>query len=197
MMEVAKPNTDFVDLTGHIPGTIRTNERLGEFFREGGSSPSGGFTLTAIDRGSARRELVSPIFAASGLPFRLASKIVDGEMYVLSTLHQFGHDAFVVAGTRGAGVAGGRSVLRCFPLRGSRLLITSGLAADALTLVVSPLIALMKDQVDALNAKGDRRRPPRFHAGCGPVFEVYEKLEAGSPEAPLHHPSGFPMRHCG
>ena len=50
----------------------------------------------------------------------------------------------------------GRSTLAVFPTGGGKSLCYQlpALMLDGLTLVVSPLIALMKDQVDALRARG-------------------------------------------
>ena len=48
------------------------------------------------------------------------------------------------------------------------------LAVDGLTLVVSPLIALMKDQVDQLHARGI---PVTFINSTLPVAEQYERLD--------------------
>ena len=60
----------------------------------------------------------------------------------------------------------GRSALAVFPTGGGKSLCYQlpALMLDGLTLVVSPLIALMKDQVDVLVSKGNFRGPPRFHA---------------------------------
>ena len=69
----------------------------------------------------------------------------------------FGFDAF-----RGgqesviSALLDGRSALAVFPTGGGKSLCfqVPALLLDGLTLVVSPLIALMKDQVDALVARG-------------------------------------------
>ncbi|QJE96836.1 RecQ family ATP-dependent DNA helicase [Luteolibacter luteus] len=77
---------------------------------------------------------------------------------ILDTLRdRFGH-----AGFRGGqrevveGLIDGRSMLAVFPTGGGKSLCYQlpALLLDGVTLVVSPLIALMKDQVDALRAKG-------------------------------------------
>jgi len=77
---------------------------------------------------------------------------------ILETLHQhFGHPAFR-GGQREVveGLLDGRSMLAVFPTGGGKSLCYQlpALLLDGVTLVVSPLIALMKDQVDALRQKG-------------------------------------------
>ncbi len=54
------------------------------------------------------------------------------------------------------------------------MLPTAGVGAGGLTLVVSPLIALMKDQVDQLTARGI---PVTFINSTLPVAEQYERLD--------------------
>ncbi len=70
---------------------------------------------------------------------------------------KFGHAAFR-DGQRQVvdGLLDGRSMLAVFPTGGGKSLCYQlpALMIDGLTLVVSPLIALMKDQVDALREKG-------------------------------------------
>jgi len=70
---------------------------------------------------------------------------------------QFGHAAFR-EGQEAAvrSVLGGRSLLVVMPTGSGKSLIYQlpALLADGLTLVVSPLIALMKDQVDEMTARG-------------------------------------------
>ena len=69
----------------------------------------------------------------------------------------FGHDTF-----RGGqepviqALLAGRSALAVFPTGGGKSICYQlpALLLDGLTLVVSPLIALMRDQVDALTANG-------------------------------------------
>ena len=80
------------------------------------------------------------------------------ELPIGETLREvFGHDAFrdgqqpVIRA-----LLDGRPALAVFPTGGGKSLCYQlpALLLDGLTLVVSPLIALMKDQVDALNARG-------------------------------------------
>ena len=76
----------------------------------------------------------------------------------------------------------GRSALAIFPTGGGKSLCyqVPALLLDGLTLVVSPLIALMKDQVDALNAKGIAAARLDSTLDAGQVREVYEQLDAGT-----------------
>jgi ATP-dependent DNA helicase RecQ len=77
---------------------------------------------------------------------------------LLETLHtRFGHPGFR-DGQREVvdGLVAGRSMLAVFPTGGGKSLCYQlpALLLEGVTLVVSPLIALMKDQVDALREKG-------------------------------------------
>ena len=67
----------------------------------------------------------------------------------------------------------GRSVLAVFPTGGGKSLCYQlpALMLDGLTVVVSPLIALMKDQIDFLARAWCSRRPARFqpHARRSPA----------------------------
>ena len=103
---------------------------------------------------------------------------------VLSTLREhFGHDAF-----RGGqepvirALLAGRSALAVFPTGGGKSLCYQlpALLLDGLTLVVSPLIALMRDQVDALTAKGISAARLDSTLDAEQVRDVYERLEAHS-----------------
>jgi ATP-dependent DNA helicase RecQ len=75
----------------------------------------------------------------------------------------------------------GRSALAIFPTGGGKSLCyqVPALMLDGLTLVVSPLIALMKDQVDALNAKGIAAARLDSTLDGDEVREVYARLDAG------------------
>ena len=119
------------------------------------------------------------------LRFRLATS--SGEIEappVLPTLRaHFGHDVFregqepVIRA-----LMEGRSALAVFPTGGGKSLCYQLPAhlLDGLTLVVSPLIALMRDQVDALTAKGISAARLDSTLDAGQLAEVYSRLEAGS-----------------
>ena len=103
---------------------------------------------------------------------------------MLPTLRKhFGHDAF-----RGGqepvirALLAGRSALAVFPTGGGKSLCYQlpALLLDGLTLVVSPLIALMRDQVDALTAKGISAARLDSTLDAEQVRDVYERLEAHS-----------------
>jgi ATP-dependent DNA helicase RecQ len=103
---------------------------------------------------------------------------------VLSTLRDhFGHAAFrdgqepVVRA-----LLDGRSALAVFPTGGGKSLCYQlpALLLDGLTLVVSPLIALMRDQVDALTAKGISAARLDSTLDAEQTRDVYERLDAGT-----------------
>jgi ATP-dependent DNA helicase RecQ len=103
---------------------------------------------------------------------------------MLSTLHlHFGHDAF-----RGGqepviqALLAGRSALAVFPTGGGKSLCYQlpAIILDGLTLVVSPLIALMRDQVDSLVAKGISAARLDSTLDAEQVREVYAQLDAGT-----------------
>ncbi len=75
----------------------------------------------------------------------------------------------------------GRSALAVFPTGGGKSLCYQlpALALDGLTLVVSPLIALMKDQIDALLAKGVRAARLDSSLTVGETRPVWADLEKG------------------
>ena len=76
----------------------------------------------------------------------------------------------------------GRSSLAIFPTGGGKSLCYQlpGLLLDGLTLVISPLIALMKDQVDALRKRGIMAA--RLDSSIGPAEaqSIYRQLADGS-----------------
>src|SRR6478735_9293472 len=70
---------------------------------------------------------------------------------------RFGFDSFRPGQERVIeALLAGRSALAVFPTGGGKSLCYQlpALLLDGLTVVVSPLIALMKDQIDALTARG-------------------------------------------
>ena len=72
-------------------------------------------------------------------------------------VERFGYDAFRPGQERVIdALLEGRSALAVFPTGGGKSLCYQlpALLLDGLTVVVSPLIALMKDQIDALAARG-------------------------------------------
>lgn len=75
----------------------------------------------------------------------------------------------------------GRSSLAIFPTGGGKSLCyqVPALLLDGLTLVVSPLIALMKDQVDTLNAKGIAAARLDSTLDAKEIRDVYQRLDAG------------------
>jgi ATP-dependent DNA helicase RecQ len=75
----------------------------------------------------------------------------------------------------------GRSALAVFPTGGGKSLCYQlpAMMIDGLTLVISPLIALMKDQVDALTARGVAAARLDSTLDAGQLRKVYEMLDAG------------------
>ena len=76
----------------------------------------------------------------------------------------------------------GRSSLAIFPTGGGKSLCYQlpALLLDGLTLVISPLIALMKDQVDALRERGIRAARLDSSIGPGEAQAIYGQLADGS-----------------
>ena len=76
----------------------------------------------------------------------------------------------------------GRSALAIFPTGGGKSLCyqVPALLLDGLTLVVSPLIALMKDQVDALNARGIAAARLDSTLDAEQIRDVYARLDANT-----------------
>lgn len=76
----------------------------------------------------------------------------------------------------------GRSVLALFPTGAGKSLCYQlpALLLDGLTLVVSPLIALMKDQVGALQARGLAAERLDSTLSTGEVNRIYSSMEDGS-----------------
>jgi ATP-dependent DNA helicase RecQ len=103
---------------------------------------------------------------------------------VLQTLRDhFGFDAFrdgQEAVIRA--LLDGRSALAVFPTGGGKSLCYQlpALLLDGITLVVSPLIALMKDQVDALTAKGIAAARLDSTLAADELRVLYERLESGA-----------------
>ena len=103
---------------------------------------------------------------------------------VLQTLRDhFGHDAFR-EGQEAVirALLDGRSALAVFPTGGGKSLCYQlpALLLDGLTLVVSPLIALMKDQVDVLNARGIAAARLDSTLGVDELRDLYARLDSGA-----------------
>ncbi len=117
----------------------------------------------------------------------LPTCLISGETEtppVLPTLRaHFGHDA-LREGQEPVinALLAGRSALAVFPTGGGKSLCYQlpALLLDGLTLVVSPLIALMRDQVDALAAKGISAARLDSTLDADQLRDVYERLEAGT-----------------
>ena len=96
---------------------------------------------------------------------------------------RFGHEAFR-AGQEPVirALLEGRSALAVFPTGGGKSICYQlpALLLDGLTLVVSPLIALMRDQVDALTAKGISAARLDSTLDAAQLAEVYGRLDAGT-----------------
>ena len=105
------------------------------------------------------------------------------EMDIEKTLHRvFGHDRFrngqeSVIRT----LLSGQSALAVFPTGSGKSLCyqLTALHLDGLTLVVSPLIALMKDQVDALRKRGIRAARLDSSLSAPEARAVDQELKAG------------------
>jgi len=76
----------------------------------------------------------------------------------------------------------GRNALALFPTGGGKSLCYQlpALLFDGLTLVVSPLIALMKDQVEALQSKGIEAARLDSTLEPSEINRIYDKMEDGS-----------------
>jgi len=102
---------------------------------------------------------------------------------VLSTLKErFGFDALRPGqGQVVAALLDGRSALAVFPTGGGKSLCYQlpALHLDGITLVVSPLIALMKDQIDALQARGIAAARLDSSLDGDTYRQVWRDLEAG------------------
>lgn len=104
-------------------------------------------------------------------------------MEVLGTLEKhFGHTSF--RGGQEAvinSILSDRSALAIFPTGGGKSLCYQlpALLLDGLTLVVSPLIALMKDQVDALIERGISAARLDSTLTADEAISIYQRLERG------------------
>ncbi|HVS64936.1 MAG TPA: ATP-dependent DNA helicase RecQ [Thermoanaerobaculia bacterium] len=95
---------------------------------------------------------------------------------------RFGHSDFLPGQREVIGaLLEGRSAAAVFPTGGGKSLCYQlpALVLDGLTLVVSPLIALMKDQLDALRARGVRARRLDSTLSADEYREVTQALRAG------------------
>ncbi|MDF1851092.1 MAG: RecQ family ATP-dependent DNA helicase [Verrucomicrobiales bacterium] len=98
-------------------------------------------------------------------------------------LHYFGHDRFRVGQEQVIDVLlEGRSALALFPTGGGKSLCYQlpALLLDGLTLVVSPLIALMKDQVETLTARSIAAARLDSTLEGEEVSRIYSEMEQGT-----------------
>ncbi len=96
---------------------------------------------------------------------------------------QFGHAGFREGQEQVVrSLLGGDSALAVFPTGGGKSLCYQlpGILLEGLTLVVSPLIALMKDQVDALRARGISAARLDSTLSSSEVFEILEGITSGA-----------------
>ena len=96
---------------------------------------------------------------------------------------RFGYDSFwAPQGEIIGNVLGGRDSLALMPTGGGKSLCYQlpALIFEGVTLVVSPLIALMKDQVDALNANGIAARFINSSLSWKEIDRVQSEVKAGS-----------------
>lgn len=96
---------------------------------------------------------------------------------------RFGHTEFRPGQRRVVeALLSGRSALAVFPTGGGKSLCYQlpAVLLDGLTLVVSPLIALMKDQVDALQVRGIAAARLDSTLGAAEVTSIHEGMSSGS-----------------
>ena len=123
------------------------------------------------------------MFPRQALPACLCIRETDTHSVLPTLREHFGHDDFregqepVVRA-----LLDGRSALAVFPTGGGKSLCYQlpALLLDGLTLVVSPLIALMRDQVDALANKGISAARLDSTLDAGQIRDVYERLESNT-----------------
>lgn len=95
---------------------------------------------------------------------------------------RFGHDAFRPGQRRIVEILlEGRSALAVFPTGGGKSLCYQlpALLLEGLTVVVSPLIALMKDQVEALEARGMPAARLDSSLAADEVRSLFDRIESG------------------
>ena len=119
----------------------------------------------------------------------------------------FGHDAFRPGQEEIVrAVAGGEDVLAIMPTGGGKSLCYQlpALVRDGLTVVISPLIALMRDQVRALRAAGVEAADLTSQTEPHEVDAVWEGIEAGTlkllyiaPERLASHGAQRMLRRAG
>jgi ATP-dependent DNA helicase RecQ len=106
----------------------------------------------------------------------------------------FGFDSFLPAQDQViARILGGTSTVAILPTAGGKSLCFQlpALLLDGLTVVVSPLIALMKDQVDQLRGKGIPAARLDSSLDGAEVLQVHADLEAGRLKLLYLSPEGF------
>src|SRR3954470_4525837 len=111
----------------------------------------------------------------------MASATDRAALDVLSA--QFGFDSFRPGQERVVEtLLAGRSALAVFPTGGGKSLCYQlpALLLDGLTVVVSPLIALMKDQLDFLSSRGVDAARLDSSLGRDELLDVTARLRSGS-----------------
>lgn len=122
------------------------------------------------------RSPVGSIFVL--MPTEISTEFLSAEL-----LRHFGHRQFRPGQEQVVqALLAGRSSLAVFPTGGGKSLCYQlpALLLEGLTLVVSPLIALMKDQVDVLRARGLPAARLDSTLSASEIFEIYDSMASGT-----------------
>src|SRR5438105_471081 len=128
--------------------------------------------------------LLTPIFPTPHRSFTIRSQLMSTDPDPLNLLRStFGFDIFREGQEPAVSkLLAGRSVLAIFPTGAGKSLCYQlpALLLDGVTLVISPLIALMKDQIDFLKSKGIAAARLDSSITAEEARDVYRDLRAGT-----------------